>query len=277
MATIELTRIRPHPLSIRLFTEESTASSPRDIFQSPPAHEEQDESSAIHPPWKRHLYQLLEQPTSSAAAFVMHTFSTSLIVVSAFVTVLETVPAVQSISPRIWFGVETSVVALFTVEYIARLLAWSNTWSTLFRWVFCTSITLNRASLAYITSGVAFYGVIDLLSVLPYYLELILLQDTVMAIPSCLFKICSDFFFGSPSTLDFLSCACSVCCACSGRSDITTPFYCMFIFVSDENISKYSHLRTIEVMFLSVRRSQHALLAIGFFVIMILTVFSTLL
>lgn len=36
-------------------------------------------------------------------------------------------------------------------------------------------------------------------------------------------------------------------------------------------------LSTIEVMYLSVRRSQHALLAIGFFVIMILTVFSTLL
>ncbi|KAG6845816.1 hypothetical protein H0H93_016006, partial [Arthromyces matolae] len=34
---------------------------------------------------------------------------------------------------------------------------------------------------------------------------------------------------------------------------------------------------TIEVMYISVRRSQHALLAIGFFVIMILTVFSTLL
>jgi hypothetical protein len=35
--------------------------------------------------------------------------------------------------------------------------------------------------------------------------------------------------------------------------------------------------RTIEVMYLSVRRSQHALLAISFFVVMILTVFSTLL
>ncbi|KAJ3510190.1 hypothetical protein NLJ89_g4820 [Agrocybe chaxingu] len=42
---------------------------------------------------------------------------------------------------------------------------------------------------------------------------------------------------------------------------------------------RYNHtiLLTIEVMYLSVRRSQHALLAIGFFVIMILTVFSTLL
>lgn len=34
---------------------------------------------------------------------------------------------------------------------------------------------------------------------------------------------------------------------------------------------------TIEVMYLSVRRSQHALLAIAFFVVMVLTVFSTLL
>ncbi|KAG6876750.1 hypothetical protein C0992_011955 [Termitomyces sp. T32_za158] len=42
---------------------------------------------------------------------------------------------------------------------------------------------------------------------------------------------------------------------------------------------RYNHtiLLTIEVMYISVRRSQHALLAISFFVIMILTVFSTLL
>jgi len=42
---------------------------------------------------------------------------------------------------------------------------------------------------------------------------------------------------------------------------------------------RYNHtiLLTIEVMYLSVRRSQHALLAISFFVVMVLTVFSTLL
>ncbi|KAF6755559.1 hypothetical protein DFP72DRAFT_1119591 [Ephemerocybe angulata] len=41
----------------------------------------------------------------------------------------------------------------------------------------------------------------------------------------------------------------------------------------------YNHiiLLTIEAMYLSVHRSQHDLLAIGFFVIIILTVFSTLL
>jgi len=132
----------------------------------------------------------------------MHMFTTSLIVISAFVTVLETVPAVHSISTRIWFGLETSVVALFTVEYIARSLAWSNTWSTLFHWVF------------------SFYGVIDLLSVLPYYIELILLQDT------------SVYF----------------------RFSILRMFRLLRVF----RPFRYNHtiLLTIEVMYLSVRRSQ---------------------
>ncbi|KAF8798673.1 voltage-gated potassium channel [Phlegmacium glaucopus] len=224
MSVIELTRVRPSPLNVRFFTEEPTASSPRDaddVF--PSSYEEQDESSAIYPPWKRKLYQLLEQPTSSTAAFAMHMFITALIVLSAFVTVLETVPAVHSISTKIWFGMETSVVALFTVEYVARSLAWSNTWRTLFHWVF------------------SFYGVIDLLSVLPYYIELILLQDT------------SVYF----------------------RFSILRMFRLLRVF----RPFRYNHtiLLTIEVMYLSVRRSQHALLAIGFFVIMILTVFSTLL
>lgn len=43
-------------------------------------------------------------------------------------------------------------------------------------------------------------------------------------------------------------------------------------------VRRVSHcVSTIEVMYLSVRRSQAALLAIAFFVVMILTVFSTLL
>ncbi|KAL0577505.1 hypothetical protein V5O48_004491 [Marasmius crinis-equi] len=117
---------------------------------------------------------------------------TSLILSSAIVTVVETVPAFHTISPQFWFGIETTLVAMFTIEYLAR--------------------------------STAFFGIIDLLSVLPYYIEILMQQDTAV-------------FF------------------------------------------RYNHtiLLTIEVMYLSVRRSQHALLAIGFFVVMILTVFSTLL
>ncbi|KAF8956806.1 hypothetical protein BDZ97DRAFT_1847600 [Flammula alnicola] len=225
-STIELTRLRrPPPLaSVRFFTEEQPPPSPQDpndLF--PQSNSYEDELLAINPPWKRDLFQLLEHPTSSSSALFLHMFLTFLIVFSAFITVIETVPAVHSISTKVWFGVETSVVALFTVEYIARCLAWSYSWSSLFQWIF------------------SFYGVIDLLSVLPYYLELLLRQDT------------SVYF----------------------RFSILRMFRLLRVF----RPFRYNHtiLLTIEVMYLSVRRSQHALLAIGFFVVMILTVFSTLL
>ncbi|EPS97556.1 hypothetical protein FOMPIDRAFT_1061807 [Fomitopsis schrenkii] len=176
----------------------------------------------IYPMWKRRLYLLLERPTSSSSAFVIHVLSTSLIIISAIVTCLETIPSFHSISPRIWFGFETSVVMLFTVEYVARCLAHSaNPW-TFLRWF-----------------G-SFFGIMDLLSILPYYLELMLHQDT-----STLFR------FTILRTFRLLR--------------VFRPF-------------RYNNtiLLTIEVMYLSFRRSQHALLALAFFVVMVLLVFSTL-
>ena len=91
------------------------------------------------PRWKRDLYALLEQPTSSLPAFVMHIFTTSLIIISALVTVLETVPTFRKISNAVWFGFETTLVALFTMEYIGRSLAWSGSWKLYFRWATCAS------------------------------------------------------------------------------------------------------------------------------------------
>ena len=136
-SAIELNRLRrpPPPLNPAYFTEEENTSpiSPSTFV----AHAEEEEALAIEPPWKRSLYRLLEQPASSPAAFVFHMSSTFLIILSAIVTVLETVPTVHSISNRIWFGLETSIVALFTMEYAVRCVAWSNTWSSLFYWVFC--------------------------------------------------------------------------------------------------------------------------------------------
>ena len=91
------------------------------------------------PRWKQDLHALLEQPTSSSSAFVMHVFITSLIIISALVTVLETVPTFRKISNAVWFGFETTLVALFTMEYIARSLAWSGSWWLFFRWITCMS------------------------------------------------------------------------------------------------------------------------------------------
>lgn len=97
-------------------------------------------SLIIKPAWRLHLYNLLEQPNSSAAAVLVHVVVTALIVFSALVTVLETVPGtLRSLPGGIWFGLETSLVALFTVEYIARCAATSYSWSGLFGWVGCAS------------------------------------------------------------------------------------------------------------------------------------------
>lgn len=98
------------------------------------------------PRWKTDLHALLEQPTSSPSAFVMHVSITALIIISALVTVFETVPTFRKISNAVWFGFETTLVALFTMEYIARSLAWSGSWWLYFRWATCTSCSPARFS-----------------------------------------------------------------------------------------------------------------------------------
>jgi len=144
-------------------------------------------------------------------------------VFSALVTILETVPAFHSLPGGIWFGLETSLVALFTIEYVARCAATSYSWSSLFGWV-----------------G-SFFGIMDLLAILPFYIEIALHKDT-----SILFR------FSILRTFRLLR--------------VFRPF-------------RYNNtlLLTIEVMYLSFRRSQDALLALGFFVLMVVVVFSTLL
>ena len=142
MDPIPLTRIQV-PASSRFLTESSRTRSPSphdidDIFSpSVSMGNTPDSLAATHLAWKRDLYSLLEQPTSSQSAFLIHVVMTSLIVLSAVVTVTETVPALHHVSPRLWFGLETSLVALFTVEYAARSIAWSGTWMGLFKWITC--------------------------------------------------------------------------------------------------------------------------------------------
>ena len=96
-----------------------------------------DEFQNMKPSWNKDLYMLLEQPTSSQAAFLVHVFTTFLISFSAVITVLETVPAFHSISGSFWFGLETTLVVLFTLEYIGRCIAHGTSWKRLFNWLFC--------------------------------------------------------------------------------------------------------------------------------------------
>lgn len=99
-------------------------------------------STTITPAWRLHLYNLLERPNSSPAAVLVHVLVTVMITFSALVTILETVPAFHSLPGGIWFGLETSLVALFTVEYVARCAATSYSWSSFFAWVGCAFLCL---------------------------------------------------------------------------------------------------------------------------------------
>ncbi|KAL6308374.1 voltage-gated potassium channel [Sparassis latifolia] len=202
--------------------EGATESPDREVF--PESFDDMNDLDQQHQSaWKRSIYMLLEQPTSSQAAFLVLIVTTSLIVISAVVTVLETIPSFHSINPSVWFGLETALVALFTVEYVARCLAHSGSWKKFLKWF-----------------G-SFFGIIDLLGILPYYIEVAMGQDT------------STFF----------------------RFTILRTFRLLRVF----RPFRYNNtiLLTIEVMYLSFRRSQHALLALLFFVLMVLVVFSTLL
>ncbi|KAH9952963.1 hypothetical protein BGW80DRAFT_1469032 [Lactifluus volemus] len=76
-----------------------------------------------------------ERPNSSPAAMLVHVLVTVLISFSALVTILETVPVFHSLPSGLWFGLETSLVALFTVEYVACYAATSFSWSAFFGWV----------------------------------------------------------------------------------------------------------------------------------------------
>lgn len=109
----------------------------------------------------RTLYDLLEDPTSSNAAFVIHVFTTSLIIISAIITILETLPPFHRTPSRVWFGLETALVVCFTVEYVCRAYAHSQTLSVFWNWF-----------------G-SFFAIVDLLAVVPYYIEIAIQADTV--------------------------------------------------------------------------------------------------
>jgi hypothetical protein len=113
-------------------------------------------------------------------------------------------------------------VVLFTIEYLARSMAHSDSWSQYYNW------------------ATSFFGVLDLISILPYYIEVIRQQDT-----SILF-----------------------------RFSILRTFRLLRVFRAFKYENKM--LLTIEVMYVAVRRSKDALIAISYFILLVLVLFSTL-
>jgi potassium voltage-gated channel Shal-related subfamily D protein 2 len=141
--SIPLSEIRTSPSTLFLHeeTDENQSANAEVAFPHSLSFEVIDKNAAAptHPKWKRDLFALLEEPTSSQSAFLVHVLTTTLIVLSSLVTVFETIPAFHEVAGSVWFGFETTLVVLFTVEYIGRCVAWSKSWMTFLRWVGCES------------------------------------------------------------------------------------------------------------------------------------------
>jgi voltage-gated potassium channel len=100
--------------------------------------------------WRRRLYNVIFEADTPAG----RRFDIALVVAilaSILVVVLDSVPAISAQHDALMYGLEWAFTLLFTIEYVARLAS-------------------VRHQLRYATS---FFGVIDLLSVLPTYLSLL--------------------------------------------------------------------------------------------------------
>ncbi|KAJ1973831.1 hypothetical protein H4R34_004942, partial [Dimargaris verticillata] len=104
--------------------------------------------------WKRQLFLFTEDPSSGTWAFIFNVTVCALIFISVVVSVVETLPSVFFWNPNFWFYTETVFVALFTLEYIVRLLAHSDSLRQFLRHVF------------------SFLSIVDLAAIVPYYVQI---------------------------------------------------------------------------------------------------------
>jgi len=143
---------------------------------------------------------------------------------SAILTTLSTLPAFHTdpSSSKMLFGLDTTLVVLFTIEYITRSLGHSDSFAQYYTW------------------ATSFFALLDLIAILPYYIEVARNDDT-----SILF-----------------------------RFSILRTFRLFRVFRAFKYQSQL--LLTIEVMYVAVQRSKDALVALSFFILLVLVFFSTL-
>ena len=105
----------------------------------------------IHPGWRRHLYEVIfESDTRQGKAFDVALLIA--ILGSIFVVMLETVDRYSVNYSQLFWTLEWTFTILFTIEYGLRIICVDRPW----RYVF------------------SFYGIIDLLSIVPTFLSLII-------------------------------------------------------------------------------------------------------
>lgn len=124
-----------------------------------PLPEQQAAAEFGKPPagWRRRLYNVIFEADTRAG----RNFDIALVIailISIVVVVADSVPSINRSHNRVMNGLEWGITLLFTMEYLARLL--------------CV-----RHPIRYATS---FFGIIDLLSVLPTYFSLFVPEAAVL-------------------------------------------------------------------------------------------------
>ncbi|KAF9149733.1 hypothetical protein BG015_008448 [Linnemannia schmuckeri] len=104
----------------------------------------------------------IKDPSSSNTAFALNVWVSMAIVISAVITTIETIPSFRSTDNMIWFYIETIMVILFTIELIARIIAHSDSFKQLKKFVLSP------------------LAIIDFLSIIPYFIEMALTRDTTV-------------------------------------------------------------------------------------------------
>ncbi|KAI8996939.1 hypothetical protein BDB01DRAFT_840509 [Pilobolus umbonatus] len=115
----------------------------------PSTHLDEDDPTPVLPEfsndWKRKLYLLLEEPSSSRGAFWTNVVVSFLIVFSAVTTTIETIPSFRSTeSNKVWFHLESAMVSLFTLEYLLRMFAHSDSFRLLKTFFLCKWCRIYR-------------------------------------------------------------------------------------------------------------------------------------
>lgn len=110
------------------------------------------------PPWRRKIHTIIfEADTPAGKLFDVALLV--LIIVSVVAVMMESVEPIQSKHGRILTTIEWIVTILFTIEYILRLLSVHRPWKYVF----------------------SFYGIIDLVSIVPTYLSFFILGSQSLA------------------------------------------------------------------------------------------------
>lgn len=116
---------------------------------------------------RRRVHHILDGGVNDRATRVVHRALIALVALSVLSVVLESVPEYDRRFRDLFLSIERFAVSVFTIEYLLRL--WSAPDHTPY-----SDRTATRARLAFIAS---WFAIIDLLTVLPFYLSYLISAD----------------------------------------------------------------------------------------------------